>query len=142
MKSAVAALICLLLAGCSVQRAHPVGVIAVRNDSGQSVRIEVDGMPNGDQPLDWVPTWTSGWCPMAEIGIGDDGVATALQQARIVLSGPSLTGPMTFPGTAADILGGGLVLTIDSSGTVHVGHEELPTPSDACAFYPLDAGPR
>jgi hypothetical protein len=142
MKTVAAAMLCLLFAGCTVQRAHPVGVIDVRNESRQSVRVEVDGLANGDQPVEWVPTWIAGWCPMAEIGFSDDGVPTALQQARIVLSGPSLSGPMTFPGTAADILSGGLVLTIDSSGTVHVSHEELPTPSAGCAFYPQDAQPR
>src|ERR1019366_7130014 len=129
MKTLATAMLCLLLAGCAVQRAHPVGAIDVRNESPQSVRVEVDGLPNGDQPVAWVPTWTAGWCPMAEIGFADDGIANALQQIQVVLSGPSLAEPTTFPGTAADILTGGLVLTVDPSGAIHITPGEVPLPS-------------
>ena len=142
MKTLAAAMLCLVLAGCVVQRAHPVGAIEVRNESPQSVRVEVDGLPNGDQPVAWVPTWIAGWCPVAEIGFADDGVANALQLTKIVLSGPSLGEPTTFPGIAADLLTGGLVLTIDASGAIHITHGEVPLPSAGCAFYPLDTQPR
>lgn len=142
MKTLVAAMFCLVLAGCVAQRAHPVGVIEVRNESPQSVLIEVDGLPNGDQPMAWIPTWTVGWCPRAEIGFADDGIANALQQTRIMLSGPSVTEPTTFPGTAADIIKGGLGLTIDPAGTIQVTSGEVPLPSAGCALYPLDPAPR
>jgi hypothetical protein len=141
MKTVAAALLCLLLAGCAVQRAHPVGVIDVRNESLQSVRVEVDGLPNGYGPVAWVPMWTAGWCPMAEIGFADGGIANALEQTQIVVSGPSLAEPTTFPGTAADILTGGLVLTVDASGVIHSTHGQVPLPSAGCAFYPLDTQP-
>src|SRR5664279_2944249 len=142
MKTLAAAMLCLLLAGCVAHRAHPVGEIEVRNESPESVRVEVDGLPNGDQPVAWVPTWIAGWCPAAEIGFADDGIANALQQTRVVLSGPSLAEPTTFPGTAADILTGGLVLTIDPSGAIHITHGQVPLPSAGCAFYPLDTQPK
>jgi hypothetical protein len=147
MKALAAALIwalllCPLLAGCVAHRAHPVGVIDVRNESLQSVRVGVDGLPNGYGPVAWVPMWTAGWCPVAEIGFSDGGIANALEQTQIVVSGPSLAEPTTFPGTAADILTGGLVLTVDASGVIHVTHGEVPLPSAGCAFYPLDTQPR
>ncbi len=141
MKALAASLFCLLLAGCGPQLDHPVGEIDVRNESPQSVRIEID-RPNGDRPVIWVPTWTTGWCPMAEIGFADNGIANALQQSQIVLSGPSLAEPTTFPGTAADILTGRLVLTVDPSGAIRITHGQVPLPSAGCAFYPQDTQPR
>ena len=142
MKALAASLFCLLLAGCGPQLDHPVGVIDVRNESPQSVRVEVDGLPNGYQPVAWVPTWTAGWCPMAEISFADGGLANALEQTQIVVSGPSLAEPTTFPGTAGDDLTGGLVLTVDASGAIHSTHGQVPLPSAGCAFHPLDTQPR
>jgi hypothetical protein len=142
MKTLAAVLLCALLAGCVAHRAHPVGVIDVRSESPQSVRVEVDGLPNGYQPVAWVPTWTAGWCPMAEISFADGGLANALEQTQIVVSGPSLAEPTTFPGTAGDDLTGGLVLTVDASGAIHSTHGQVPLPSAGCAFYPLDTQPR
>jgi hypothetical protein len=130
----------LLLAGCGPQLDHPVGVIDVRNESPQSVRVEID-QPNGDRPVTWVPTWTAGWCPVATIGLTDGGIANALQQSQIVLSGPSLAEPTTFPGIAADLLSGGLVLTVDASGAIHITHGQVPLPSAGCQSYPLDTQP-
>jgi hypothetical protein len=132
---------------CNADSARPVGEVAVRNDSAQSVRVEID-RPNGwpwgllgpQRDVTWVPTWQAGLCPAAVIGLIAQGPGDDLAQSSVTLSGPAVAQPTTFPGDATRIETGGLTITVNPAETVQVQAAE-PTLSPGCAAYPLASGP-
>ena len=133
-----------LVTACFPTLARPVGDVAIRNESAQAVRVEIDrpaGFAGPLRDVRWVPPWRPGWCPAAFIGLTDQGSTTTLPQSRITLSGPGLVRPTTFPGPEADVMKGGLSITIDRAGAVHAGHPEPSLPSTFCTVYPFASPP-
>lgn len=133
--------------GCTVTHAHPVGLVSVRNESRQSVRVEIDRPSDwpwsffGPQRMvSWVPPWEEGWCPAATLGLTDQGTADTLPESRVVVSGSSLPQPAEFPGIATRAETGGLALTIDASGTLRVERSQ-PELLPGCVNYPLQNAP-
>ena len=109
----------------------------MRNESAQAVRIEIV-RPGG--PMVWlVPTWQAGECPAAEIGLTDQGAADTLPMSSVRVSGPSVPQPTEFPGVATRIQAGGLALTVDAAGAVHVEAAQ-PELTPGCQAYPLKGG--
>ncbi len=140
----ILAAVMVVILGCSATHARPVGDVALRNDSGQSVRVEIDrpaGFAGPRQTVVWILPWRAGWCPAAHIGLTDQGSASTLAASRVTISGPSLNGPVTLPGSSTDVLKGGLSLTIDAAGVLRSADPEPPMPTTPCTAYPLSTGP-
>lgn len=137
-----------LVNGCSASLARPVGLISVRNDFAQSVKVEVDS-PNAfpwsifgpQRMVSWVPPWHSGWCEAATIGLSAQGSADTLPQTTVVVSVQSVHGSTTLSGSLAAVQGGGLSLTIDRTGMVLISRGRPSPSSPSCEEYPLRAHP-
>lgn len=124
-------LVALVVAAC---RAHPTGVVTIRNDSSAPITMRLEwpgGLPLGlfgaNDVTVSVPPWQPGWCSTAGVGVFGAPVT-------VTVAGASLTDTFTFTASADAVERGAYYLHVDRAGEVRT--EPARAQQYPCLGYP------